>query len=130
MKRRNTEAAQRHADRRRREDEAPRLARAVPGLESLRLELQEVRSGISTTEAAHIKRVVVTHAPALFVLPCQDSNCRDGGHDVTSAVMRSLRSEEVRFEGEDACQGMVGTALCQRILRYVGVAEYRKRPPA
>ena len=39
MKRRNTEAAQRHADRRRREDEAPRLAQAVPGLESLRLEI-------------------------------------------------------------------------------------------
>jgi len=125
MRRRNSEAALRHAERRRREDDAPRLSASIPALETLRLELQERRSGISTTEAAHIKHVVVASAPALFLLPCQDPQCKDGGHDVTTAILRALRQALVRFEGEDACQGVVGSAVCQRVLCYVAIAEYR-----
>ena len=40
---RNSEAAQRSAERRRREDEAPRLRERVPALATLRLEIEEHR---------------------------------------------------------------------------------------
>jgi hypothetical protein len=125
MRRRNSEAALRHAERRQREDDAPRLAASVPALCALRIELQERRSGISTAEAAHTKHVVLEHAPALFILPCQDPRCTDGGHDMTSVILRGLQAGMARMEGEDACNGLVGSAVCQRVLRYVVLAEYR-----
>jgi hypothetical protein len=126
MWRRNDEAAQRAAERRQREDAAPRLAATVPQLETLRLEVQETRAGISNSEAAHIRHIVVAHAPALFVVPCHDAQCKDGGHDVTSSILFALRSREQRFEGEDACRGYVGATNCARVLRYTGIAAYRE----
>lgn len=119
------EAAVRQAERRRREDDAPRLAESVPKLEDLRLELEERRPGIGTPETAHIRRIVVQYAPALFILPCQDSNCKEGGHDLTDEIMRALHAHHGRFEGEDACMGYVGSAVCQRVLHYVGIADYK-----
>jgi hypothetical protein len=133
MWRRNQEAAQRFAERRQREDDAVRLSATVPGLESLRLEMQESRSGISNPEASHIRRIVVSSAPALFVLPCHDTQCKEGGHDITADILSALRARKLRFEGEDPCSGVVGSANCQRILRYVGVATYTdaaQRPPS
>lgn len=124
MWRRNDEAAQRAAERRQREDAAPRLKATVPQLESLRLEVQETRAGIANSEAAHIRHIVVAHAPALFVVPCHDTQCKDGGHDVTASILYALRSREQRFEGEDPCRGYVGTSNCARVLRYTGVAQY------
>jgi hypothetical protein len=118
-------AAQRFAERRQREDEAPRLHGEVPKLETLKLEVGEHRGGGAVAEAPHIRRVVVENAPALFVLPCGDPSCKEGGHDVTSRIMRSLQSGATTFEGEDVCQGMVGTAPCNRVLRYVGTATYK-----
>jgi len=118
-------AAQRFAERRQREDEAPRLQAEIPRLESLKLEVGEHRAGGAVAEAPHIRRVVVDNAPALFVLPCGDGSCKDGGHDVTSSVMRSLRQGETHFEGEDICNGTVGTAQCSRVLRYVATATYK-----
>jgi hypothetical protein len=126
MWRRDREAAERAAQRRQRENDAPRLADAVPNLESLRMEVRETRANIANPEASHIRRVVVAHAPALFVVPCHDSHCKEGGHDVTRDVMSALRSRAARFEGEDPCQGTVGSANCERILRYVCVATYRE----
>ena len=125
MNRRNSEAAQRFAERRRREDEAPRLQVAVPGLESLRLEIAEGRSSSIDADLSHVRKIVVEHAPALFILPCGDPGCRDGGHDVTSTILRSLRDRNPRFQGEDTCAGHVGTAPCPRVLRYVGIATYK-----
>jgi hypothetical protein len=122
--RRHSEGAQRFAERRKREDEAPRLTAEVPGLQSLALEIEERTEGGPVAEATHVRRVVVQHAPALFVLPCGDARCRDGGHDVTNDVMRALRAGETRFEGQDVCAGSVGTAQCSRVLRFVGVATY------
>jgi hypothetical protein len=118
-------AAQRFAERRQRENEAPRLRDEVPALESLRLDVEEHRAGSVVAEAPHIRRVVVENAPALFVLPCGDPTCKEGGHDVTSTVMRSLRAGNTRFEGEDACSGTVGSAPCMRVLRFVGTASYK-----
>jgi hypothetical protein len=123
--RRFSEAAQRFAERRKREDEAPRLAAEVPPLRSLALEIEEKRSeGGLVAGPTHVRRVVVQHAPALFVLPCDDDRCRDGGHDVTYAVMRALRAGEMRFEGQDVCTGSVGTGQCSRVLHFVGIAAY------
>jgi hypothetical protein len=123
--RRHGEAAQRFAERRRREDEAPRLSAEVPRLRSLRLELDEhTRDGVVSTEPAHIRRVVVENAPALFYMPCGDARCKDGGHDITRNVMDALRAGDTRVEGEDACSGSQGSGQCGRILRYVGIATY------
>jgi hypothetical protein len=125
MRRRFDEAAARSAERRKREDDAPRLLASVPTLTSLRLEIEERRPGISNGEASHIRRVVVEHAPALFVVPCHDKQCNDGGHDMTPFVMKALQAREERFEGEDVCYGTVGSSACRRVLRIVGIAEYR-----
>ena len=122
---RRGDAAERYAERRRREEEAPRLAATVPGLESLKLEIEERRAGSSLPEAAHVRRIVVERAPALFVLPCHDSACKEGGHDVTLDVLRALRERQESFTGEHPCQGQVGSADCRRVLVYVGTATYK-----
>ena len=125
MRFKNPEAASRLEDRRRREAEAPRLATAVPTLEKLRLECSERNANIVRPEHSHTRHVVVQSAPALFVLPCHDSRCKDGGHDLTVRILAALKSKKERFEGEDACHGVVGSSSCSRVLDYVGVATYQ-----
>jgi len=125
MNRRNRDAANRFAERRRREDEAPRLHAEAPTLESLKLELEERRSGAVSAEVSHIRRVVVASAPALFEVPCSNPSCSDGGHDLTTSIMSALRMRSHRFEGEDTCYGQVGNASCERVLKYVATATYR-----
>lgn len=123
--RRFGEAAQRASERRRREDEAARLKGEVPKLESLRLDIEEKHAGNVVPESTHIRRVQVEHAPALFAMPCHDRECKEGGHDVTEAILRALRSSQTRFEGDHACQGKVGEGECGRLLHYVGTATYK-----
>jgi len=118
-------AAQRHAERRQREDEAPRLSKEVPDLVDLSFEVEELTSGVADGQQRYVRRIVVEHAPAMFLLPCGDSRCTDGGHDVTYAVMRALRAHEKTFEGEDSCSGTIGSANCRRVLHYQAKAEYR-----
>ncbi len=123
--RKHGEAAQRFAERRRREDEAPRLSAELPQLRTLRLDLDEhTRDGIVSTEPAHIRRIVVEYAPALFFLPCGDARCKDGGHDITRVVMDALRAGHTRFEGDDECSGSQGSGQCGRILHYIGTATF------
>jgi len=124
MGRRNPEAARRLAERRQREDDAPRLAAACPKLESLGIRVVEGNPGISNPVGAHTRRVVVATAPALFVLPCGDSHCRDGGHELTHEVLSGLRQKKLQFEGEDSCRGFIGPSECRRVLRYVAMATY------
>ena len=126
MIRRHSEAAQRFAERRKREDEAPRLKATVPHLESLELEFKESRAGVQMADVTHKRRVVIDRAPALFELTCQDSACKDGGHDITHDVLQALRSGVERFDGEDVCHGQVGNAECRRVLSFVGHATYRR----
>lgn len=76
-------------------------------------------------DVTHKRRVVVERAPALFELPCQDSSCKDGGHDITRDVMRALQDGSTQFQGEDLCRGQVGQAECRRVLSYVGIATYK-----
>jgi hypothetical protein len=120
-----TEAAERAQARRELENAAPRLAIEVPTLATLKLELEEHEGTSRRPEQNHIRHIVVASAPALFMVPCGDSRCKDGGHDITRDVMRSLRSGETKFQGTDACQGSQGSGLCVRVLHYTGIATYR-----
>ncbi len=122
---RSTEASQAAAERRQREDRSPRLLAEVPTLATLKLELEETRAGASVPETVHVKHVAVAHAPALFDLPCLDTTCTGGGHDVTQQILAALRSKAARFQGEHACNGTTRTAACTRVLRYVGLATYK-----
>ena len=124
-RRRQSEAAQRAAERRQREDEAPRLAEVVPKLATLRIQMEEWRRGTQLPESAHTRLVPVPNAAALFVVPCHDPLCRDGGHDVTSSMLAVLRHGTEKFEGEDECRGWLGSDPCGRMLRYVVTATYK-----
>jgi len=125
MRRQGREVTLRTAERRQREDEAPRLAVTIPALRGLRLQVLEHSSNIARPEYAHVRHVVVASAPALFVVPCSDKDCKEGGHDLTLEVLAALRRGNLRFEGTDACRGTIGSAGCSRILGYVGVATYQ-----
>ncbi len=122
---RHSEIALRAAERRRREDEAPRLAARIPRLESLVLEIEESRPGAVSADVQHVKRVVVSSAPALFDITCCDRSCKDGGHDITRSIMMELERGSTRFEGEDVCHGALGSTQCSRVLRYKAVASYK-----
>ena len=123
--RRGRAAQERTSERRRLEDEAPRLAVVAPNLESLKIQLSEKRGDIGIAEASHIKRVVVEHAPALFNLPCGESSCRDGGHDITRAVLRGIEQKSTMYQGDDPCNGQTGTAPCSRVLVFTAHATYK-----
>jgi hypothetical protein len=122
----NSPQALRFAERRKREDEAPRLREQVPNLKSLELHIED-RSGAAGSE--HIRRVVVDRAPALFLVPCGDPRCVEGGYDLTSMVMRALRLQETSFHGEDSCGGSLGPSACQHQLKFTGVATYGPTAP-
>mgnify|MGYP000904813793 CR=1 FL=1 len=124
MRNRGREAAERTAERRRREAEAPRLLGSVPDLKLLELVLEERRDGHALPETAHKKRVVLEHAPALFAIPCMDRGCRDGGHDITAEIMHGLNKKQTSFSGSDPCGGQTGSANCQRVLHFTATAEF------
>jgi hypothetical protein len=117
---RNHPAAQRFADRRRRENAAPKLCSQVPGLTNLRLDVHEQ---VGAGAIDYVRRFVVAHTPALFLVPCGDPRC-DGGHDLTTTVMGALRAHEVSFRGSDPCAGSVGLTSCPRVLSFDATAEY------
>ena len=125
MNRRRGAQLTRFTARRTREDDAPRLREEVPTLVSLQLDVED-RSGASG-RIKHLRRVMVDHAPALFLLPCGDPKCAGQEHDLTADVLRALRSGETSFQGEDTCQGSGTPGGCPRVLRFEAVASYR--PP-
>jgi hypothetical protein len=114
------------AERRRREEESPRLLTLIPDLVSIRLELQESRGGDGAqVEFTHIKRIALAHAPSVFMIPCGERRCKHGGYDLTSATMSGLRRHEERIETDDTCMGDVGSARCGRVLHCVAIVEYK-----
>jgi hypothetical protein len=125
--RKTSEAAQRQAERREREDKAPRLAAEVPDLVGLKLEISEQSTVSPPNQPKHIRRIVVAHAPALFLIPCGDPQCSDGGHDVTGTIMNALHRHEASFKGDDPCRGTLGPTICSRTMHYEGFAEYKKK---
>ena len=122
--RRNSAAALRFAERRRLESEAPLLSTQVPGLTSLQFAIEE-RVGVTGTK--HLRRFVIDRQPALFLMPCGDPRCVDGGHDLTYDVMRALRARERSFHGSDECTGTVGSSPCGRVVSFEATAEYGPR---
>jgi hypothetical protein len=117
-------ASERAAERRRREDEAPRLATTIPSLESVRLEVEDWRPGAPAADAKYV-RYIVQGAPALFLLPCGDPACKDGGHDLTSDILSGLRQGRAEFSVEDGCAGTTGSAQCPRTLKVSVRAVYK-----
>jgi len=91
---------------------------------SLCLAIEESSDATTVSRPKHLRRVVVEHAPALFIVPCGDPRCTDGGHDMTNGIMNALHKRQVNFRGEDKCNGYLGTSPCTRVLRYDAVAEY------
>ncbi len=109
-----------------RESSAPRLTDEVPSLRTLRLTMRFRRGEHALPESEHTRIVVVQRAPALFVVPCSDPQCREGGHDVTQDIMFRLRSKNGAFVGSASCSGSLGSAAapCARTLVFEASATY------
>lgn len=116
-----TNAALAATTRRQREDDAPRLAAVVPDLTALAIKVDE-KSIISAPR--YVRRIVVDRAPAVFLIPCSDPNCGEGGHDISSEVMAALRGKKHRFNGSHLCTGWVGSKHCERTIWFEVEAEY------
>jgi hypothetical protein len=114
-------ATQRSVDRRRREDDSPRLMKEVPSLRRLRISVTE-GSALSTHK--HMRHIIVPSAPALFLFPCGDKWCENGGYDLTSSILYALRSLRTTFVEHHTCDGSVGSATCRRTLDLELFAEY------
>src|SRR5438105_23676 len=69
----------------------------------------------------------VEAGPALFVFACANPSCRDGGHDLTSSVLRGLSEGKTEFSLDQHCEGNVRTANCERSLHVDVTATYRAR---
>ena len=116
------QANQRTLDRRAREDGAQRLINVVPDLAELEIAIVE-HSGVATS--SHRKRVVVATAPALFVIPCGEPRCEDGGHDITHDVLRTLRDRKTQMHGDHTCGGQIASVDCRRRIDYDVRAVYQ-----
>jgi len=106
-------------------DDSPRLSSEVPRLETLRIAVTEWRADNEINGSNFVRIYPVPAAPALFLLPCGDQACHDGGHDITREVMQALRAGLTSFEGKDPCYGSQGTGQCTRVLAYKATATYR-----
>ena len=114
----------RFEDRRQRERSAQRLTARVPTLATLRLDIAEGRDVISDGPK-YARIITVATSPALFDLGCNDPSCRDGGHDLTSHVLRGLLEGKTHFTVDQRCQGSVGSADCGRNMHVEITATYR-----
>ena len=122
--RRNTEAIKRSAERKKREDKAERLLKKVPNLKSLSIHISEKPVDGKGYEISYVKRVVVDHAPALFVIPCVERSCAGGGHDLTRKVLNALKKGKTEFTGNDRCEGTIDGEECTLELSFVAEASY------
>jgi hypothetical protein len=109
-------------ERRRLEDESPRIAALFPELVGLKIAVEE-RSATATPK--YVRRIVVESAPAVFLLPCSDPHCSDGGHDVSTEILAALRQRLPTMSGSHQCAGTIGSANCQRRIWFDVEAEYR-----
>ena len=120
---RSREAAQRFADRRKREDDAPRLSSEIPKLATLRLAVEERRATVTAAESKHLRHVIVNRAPALFIIPCGDPSC-DGGATTDDPIMRELRAHRTASRSTTSASA-TRTSRCGRNVHAVGTATYR-----
>lgn len=119
------DAAERFAERRELEDAAPRLREQIPTLENIELVIRHENNGRPRPGTTYVRHISVATGPVLFWVPCSESNCVGGGHDITRAVMRSLFAGETEFDGRNSCSGNVGNLPCQRVMLYSARARYR-----
>lgn len=112
------------SDRWKREDDAPRLKNEVPKLATLRLSLEEYSGGHTVAGTNRIQHVVVAQAASRFEIPCGDSKCEDGGHDLSRDMLSHLRAGHAEFEGSNTCTGHVVERPCERVLKYSALATY------
>jgi hypothetical protein len=122
--RRPSNAAVCAQERRRREDDAPRISAIFPDLLGLKISVEE-RSTTATPK--YLRRIVVASAPAVFLLPCNDPHCSDGGHDVTTEITNALRARKTTFTGSHECRGMIGATPCSRTIFFEAEAEYKTK---
>ena len=119
MIRRNPqESKQLAAERRKREDEAPRLIKEARRLTSLNIDVENGGN-------RYVWRIVVERAAALFEIACPEPGCTNGGHDLTSSIIQSLKASAEHFQGESVCHGDLGAGQCGRLLKYTSQATYR-----
>jgi hypothetical protein len=111
--------------RRQRENEAPRLKAVAPALVELKLRVHSIHASLPVPGSEYVKVIPVQHASAHFEIPCTDTRCKDGGHDLTHDILRALKAEQGAFEGEDPCRGTTGSAECGRSLKYSLSATYK-----
>ncbi len=114
----------RFEERKQRERAAQRLTARIPTLATLRLDIAEGRGAISGGPK-YARIITVETSPALFDLGCSDPSCRDGGHDLTSHVIRGLLEGKTHFEVDQRCEGNVGGADCGRTMHVDVSATYR-----
>lgn len=107
-----------------REDESRRLSLEVQGLLTLKIVIEEWRDEQFISGARYTKHVIVTGAPARFEVPCGEPRCLDGGHDITSELMRALRDQRATVEGRSECRGGFGDRGCTRVVRFAAFATY------
>jgi hypothetical protein len=108
-------------ERRQREDSAPRINEMFPQLSALSIHVDEHSSVLSPR---YVRRVVIQNAPALFILPCSDPNCSDGGHDISSDIIGQVRSKRREFDGSHVCGGWIGSRQCGRTIWFHCEASY------
>lgn len=113
------------SDRWERENAAPRLKQLVPEIAALRLNLVEHRGDYPITGTRRVQHVMVDTASTHFEVPCGESSCQGGGHDLTHNVTSPLRSRRVAFKGSSECGGAIGGGYaCARRLEYSFEAKY------
>ena len=101
------------------------MAEKIPLLRCAKIEIIEHVANGSTR---YIKRVA-ERSPALFVIPCGDAKCQDGGHDITAELMHWLHQRLLTASGEHRCAGMTGSAECLRRIQFTLTAEYARDEP-
>jgi hypothetical protein len=111
-----------NAEKRQREQSAPRLQTTFPQLTGLMIEVEE-HSQIACVK--YKKRIHVASAPVLFELRCNDERCEHGGYNLTHEICRALRAHETRSRGDLTCDGTTGKAYCGRRIHYELFADYR-----
>lgn len=122
--RRNKNIPSERVERWRREDAAPRLLDQFPLLRTLTLSLKDKRGESRVTGTERMQHVIVARAGALFEIPCSDPKCQNGGYDVTSEVLSSLRLKRESFAGVADCCGMVGDNMCRCSLSFAARASF------
>jgi hypothetical protein len=124
--RRDPEMARRAAERRQREDDAPRLLAVAPRLRTLQIAFSDGEGALAKID--HVRHVMVARAPALFTQRCANPSCKEGEHELTPMLLAALKRGEARIEGEDPCLAPIGTGTCPWVLRYVATASYEPSP--